>query len=38
MLLHQAALAFEAWFGVRPPVSDELRHLVVDLREICQDD
>lgn len=30
MLLHQAALAFETWFGVRPPVSDELRHLVVD--------
>ena len=25
MLLHQAAPAFEAWFGVRPEVTDELR-------------
>lgn len=30
MLLHQAALAFEIWFGVRPAVSDVLRHLLLD--------
>ncbi len=24
MLLHQAALSFELWFGVRPPVSDKV--------------
>lgn len=29
MLLHQAVPAFEAWFGVRPEVSAELRDLVV---------
>lgn len=29
MLLHQAVPAFEAWFGVRPEVSAELRNLVV---------
>lgn len=28
MLLHQAAPAFEAWFGVRPRVTPELRHLI----------
>lgn len=32
MLLHQAALAFEVWTGVLPPVSDALRQkLVADL-------
>lgn len=29
MLLHQAAPGFERWFGVLPPVTDELRDLVV---------
>ncbi len=29
MLLHQAVPAFEAWFGVRPEVTDQLRDLVV---------
>ena len=29
MLLHQAAPGFERWFGVRPPVTAELRALVV---------
>jgi shikimate dehydrogenase len=29
MLLHQAAPAFERWFGVRPTVTPELRALVV---------
>jgi shikimate dehydrogenase len=29
MLLHQAAIAFELWFGVRPQVDDALRALVV---------
>lgn len=29
MLLHQAVPAFEAWFGVCPTVSDDLRALVV---------
>lgn len=29
MLLHQAAPAFERWFGVRPAVTPELRALVV---------
>jgi shikimate dehydrogenase len=29
MLLHQAAPAFERWFGVRPSVTPELRTLVV---------
>jgi shikimate dehydrogenase len=28
MLLHQAVPGFEHWFGVRPRVTDELRHLV----------
>ena len=32
MLLHQAALAFEAWFGKRPQVTPELRmHLLAQL-------
>jgi len=30
MLLHQAVPAFEAWFGVRPQVTAELRAMVVD--------
>jgi len=29
MLLHQAAPGFERWFGTRPAVTEELRHLVV---------
>ncbi|MEQ8667270.1 MAG: shikimate dehydrogenase [Rhodospirillales bacterium] len=29
MLLHQARPGFEAWFGVRPEVTDELRHHVL---------
>jgi shikimate dehydrogenase len=29
MLLHQAAPAFERWFGVRPEVTSELRSLVI---------
>ncbi len=29
MLLHQAAPGFEAWFGVRPEVDDELRQIIV---------
>ncbi len=29
MLLHQAAGAFKAWFGVAPAVTDELRELVL---------
>ena len=34
MLLHQAAPAFEAWFGVRPDVTPALRDLVIqDLGE-----
>lgn len=28
MLLHQAVPGFEAWFGVRPQVTPELRHLI----------
>jgi shikimate dehydrogenase len=28
MLLHQAVPGFEAWFGVRPEVTPELRKLV----------
>ena len=32
MLLHQAALAFEIWFGLRPHVSADLRdRLIADL-------
>jgi len=30
MLLHQAAPAFEAWFGVSPAVTDGLRAIIVD--------
>ena len=30
MLLHQAVPGFEHWFGKRPAVTDELRHLVED--------
>lgn len=30
MLLHQAVPAFEAWFGIRPDVTDELRHYVLE--------
>jgi shikimate dehydrogenase len=34
MLINQAALSFEAWFGVRPPIDDLLRQrLIVDLGE-----
>ena len=29
MLLHQAVPGFEAWFGVRPVVDDELRRLIL---------
>jgi len=29
MLLHQAVPGFEAWFGVRPKVTEELRALIV---------
>jgi shikimate dehydrogenase len=29
MLLHQAVLGFEKWFGVRPEVTPELRALLV---------
>jgi shikimate dehydrogenase len=29
MLMHQAVLGFEHWFGVRPQVTDELRALLV---------
>jgi len=28
MLLHQGPLAWKAWFGIEPEVSDELRLLV----------
>jgi shikimate dehydrogenase len=28
MLLHQAVPAFEAWFGIRPSVTPELRRLI----------
>lgn len=35
MLLHQAAPAFERWFGIRPAVTKELRNLVAaDLEQI----
>ncbi len=30
MLLHQAVPGFEAWFGIRPEVTDELRNLVLE--------
>ncbi len=30
MLLYQAVAGFEAWFGVRPQVSDELRQMVIN--------
>lgn len=29
MLLHQAVAGFEAWFGTRPSVTDDLRRLVI---------
>jgi shikimate dehydrogenase len=29
MLLHQAALGFEGWFGQKPEVTDELRTYVL---------
>ena len=29
MLLHQAVPGFERWFGVRPPVTEELRAMIV---------
>jgi shikimate dehydrogenase len=29
MLLHQAVLGFEKWFGVRPRVTEELRALLM---------
>ncbi|MDA0996998.1 MAG: shikimate dehydrogenase, partial [Proteobacteria bacterium] len=32
MLLHQAVPGFEAWFGVRPEVSDDLRRHVLAAR------
>ena len=33
MLLHQAVAGFEHWFGVRPTVTEELRHLIeADIR------
>ncbi len=35
MLLHQAVLGFEAWFGRRPAVSDDLRAvLIADLKKV----
>ena len=36
MLLHQAVPGFEAWFGVRPQVTTELRHLI--LRDLGETD
>jgi shikimate dehydrogenase len=30
MLLHQAAPGFEAWFGIKPVVDDELRNAVIE--------
>jgi len=30
MLLHQAVFGFERWFGVRPVVSEELRHFILE--------
>ena len=30
MLMHQAALSFDIWFGVRPQVDDALRQLILD--------
>jgi shikimate dehydrogenase len=30
MLMHQAAPAFEAWFGIRPQVTPELRGLLLE--------
>ncbi len=29
MLLHQAVPGFEAWFGIRPHVTEELRNIVL---------
>jgi shikimate dehydrogenase len=28
MLLHQAVPAFEAWFGIKPEVTPELRRMI----------
>jgi shikimate dehydrogenase len=34
MLIHQARPAFEAWFGISPEISEELRTVLeADLRE-----
>jgi shikimate dehydrogenase len=30
MLMHQAAPAFEAWFGIRPDVTAQLRKLLLE--------
>ena len=30
MLLHQAVPGFEKWFGVKPPVDETLRTLILD--------
>lgn len=38
MLLHQAVPGFEAWFGVRPQVTPELRALVLADMGITEDD
>ncbi|HEY4344033.1 MAG TPA: shikimate dehydrogenase [Parvibaculum sp.] len=38
MLLHQAVPGFEAWFGVRPQVTAELRALVLADMGIAEDD
>lgn len=38
MLLHQAVPGFEAWFGVRPQVTAELRALVLADMGITEDD
>ena len=36
MLLHQAVPGFEKWFGIRPSVTPQLRHLVEeDIRQSC---
>ncbi len=34
MLLHQAVPAFEAWFGVKPDVNDELYRLIAETIEV----
>jgi shikimate dehydrogenase len=34
MLMHQAALSFDIWFGLRPTVDEDLRaRLIADLEE-----